>query len=75
MFHRPFKNRWLNAAVAWELLLLAGIVYVPFFQRAFGTFSLTFADWVTTGVLAFSIVPVLELVKWMVRRGWFGALE
>jgi hypothetical protein len=30
---------------------------------------------VTTGVLAFSIVPVLELVKWMVRRGWFGALE
>ncbi len=75
VFHRPFKNRWLNAAVAWELLLLAGIVYVPFFQRAFGTFSLTFADWVTTGVLAFSIVPVLELVKWMVRRGWFGALE
>ena len=75
VFHRPFKNRWLNAAVAWELLLLAAIVYVPFFQRAFGTFSLTFADWVTTGVLAFSIVPVLELMKWMVRRGWFGELE
>ena len=60
VFHRPFTNRWLNAAVAWELLVLAAIVYVPFFQRAFGTFSLTFADWVTTGVLAFSIVPVLE---------------
>jgi Ca2+-transporting ATPase len=75
VFHRPFTNRWLNAAVAWELLLLAAIVYVPFFQRAFGTFSLTFADWVTAVVLAFSIVPVLELVKGMVRRGWFGELE
>ena len=63
VFHRPFTNRWLNAAVAWELLVLAAIVYVPFFQRAFGTFSLTFADWVTTVVLAFSIVPVLEVVK------------
>jgi Ca2+-transporting ATPase len=75
VFHRPFTNRWLNTAVAWELLLLTAIVYVPFFQRAFGTFSLTFADWVTTVVLAFSIVPVVELAKAMVRRGRFGELE
>jgi len=23
---------------------------------------------------AFSIVPVVETVKWMARRGWFGEL-
>jgi hypothetical protein len=22
--------------------------------------------------LAITIIPVLELAKWMVRRGWFG---
>ncbi len=27
-----------------------------------------------TGALAFSIVPVLEIVQGMERRGWFGEL-
>jgi len=44
------------------------------FQPAFGTFSLSAADWLLVSGLAFSIVPVLETVKWMVRRGWFGEL-
>ena len=73
-FRQPFANRWLNVAVAWELVLLVIILYVPFFQRAFGTFSMTPADWLLTTALAFSIVPVLEAVKWMARRGWFGEL-
>ena len=70
----PFANRWLNLAVAWEILMLGVIMYVPFFQRSFGTFSLTPADWVLTTALAVSIVPVLEAVKWMTRRGWLGEL-
>ena len=65
---RPFANRWLNLAVVWELGLLVAIVHVPFFQRAFGTFALTPADWLLTVGLAFSIVPVLELVKVVTRR-------
>jgi Ca2+-transporting ATPase len=73
-FHRPFANRWLNIAVAWELALLIAIAYVPFLQRAFGTFSFSAIDWLMTLALAFSIVPVLEAVKWMARRGWFGDL-
>jgi Ca2+-transporting ATPase len=73
--HKPFANRWLNLAVAWELVLLIAIVYVPVLQRAFGTFSFGAADWLLTTMLAFSIVPVIELVKWAARRGWFGALD
>jgi P-type Ca2+ transporter type 2C len=71
VFRRPFANRWLNIAVAWEMLLLLAIVYVPFLQGAFGTFSLSAIDWAITIALAFSVVPVLETVKWMTRRGWF----
>jgi P-type Ca2+ transporter type 2C len=74
VFRAPFANRWLNLAVAWELLLLAAITYVPFLQRAFGTFSFSLADWGLMLAFAFSIVPVLEAVKWMARRGWFGEL-
>jgi Ca2+-transporting ATPase len=74
VFHRPFANRWLNIAVAWEVALLIAIAYVPFLQQAFGTFSFSATDWLLTVVLAFSIVPVLEAVKWVIRRGWFGAL-
>ena len=75
VWHRPLVNRWLNAAIAWELALLLVIVYVPFFQPLFGTFSFTATDWLVTGALAFSIVPVLEIVKGMARRGWFGELS
>ena len=46
-FRRPFANRWLNIAVAWELALLIAIAYVPFLQRAFGTFSFSAIDWLT----------------------------
>jgi Ca2+-transporting ATPase len=72
VFQKPFANKWLNIAIAWELLLLVAILYVPFLQRAFATFSLSLEDWLLTTVMAFSIVPVLEGVKWMTRRGWFG---
>jgi Ca2+-transporting ATPase len=72
--HRPWSNRWLNAAVAWELVLLIAIVYVPYFHKPFGTFSLGAADWMLAGLLAFSIVPAVETVKWMARKGWFGEL-
>ena len=72
VLHHPFANRWLNIAVAWELALLIAIAYVPFLQRAFGTFAFSAADWLLTIALAFSIVPVIEVVKWMARRGRFG---
>ena len=42
--------------------------YVPFLQRAFGAFALTASDWLLSVGLAFSIVPVLELVKAVTRR-------
>jgi P-type Ca2+ transporter type 2C len=71
---RPFANKWLNRSVLWELGLLGAVVYVPMLQRAFGTFGLAPADWALCAALAFSIVPVLELVKWAARRGRFGEL-
>jgi Ca2+-transporting ATPase len=68
ILRRPFANRWLNAAVAWELLLLGIIIYVPFFQRLFGTFAMAWTDLALAGIVAVSVVPVIEVVKWIERK-------
>jgi Ca2+-transporting ATPase len=74
VLQRTFANRWLNLAIAWELLLLGLVIYLPVLQEPFATFGLTGLDWLIVTALAFSVVPVLELAKWTVRRGWFGEL-
>ncbi len=73
-FRRPFANKWLNLAILWELLLLVLIVHLPFMEKAFGTYNLPLADWALAIGLAATILPVLELAKWMTRRGWFGRM-
>jgi len=75
VFDHPFSNRWLNRAILWELTLLILVLYVPFLQLLFGTFSLTSMDWVLVGCLALTVLPVLELAKGMIRRGYFGKLD
>ena len=72
---RPFANRWLNMAVAWELVLFAFIIYVPWLQRPFGTFSLSAGDWLLVVSLALTVVPVIEAGKWMARHRWLGELQ
>jgi len=57
------QNRWLLAAVAWELTLLLLVVYLPFLQGAFNTFSLTVEDWVMAISSALTIIAVAELYK------------
>ena len=75
VLRRPFANWWLNMAILWELVLLAAVIYVPFLQEPFGTFHFEWTDWALVGVLAFSVVPVLELVKCLERHGWIGELR
>jgi Ca2+-transporting ATPase len=70
---RPFSNRWLNLAIAWELGLLALVVSLPFLRGIFvGGAGLTIRDWFLAAGVSLTILPVIEVGKWMVRRGWFG---
>jgi P-type Ca2+ transporter type 2C len=72
---QPFANKWLNLAVGWELILLGFIVYLPFLHEAFSTYALSLQDWLIVVGLSVTIVPVLEIAKWMERRGWFGEVD
>lgn len=68
VLHHPFANRWLNAAIAWELALLAAVVYLPALRRPFGTFALPIEDWIVVGLAAVSMAPVVESAKAYARR-------
>ena len=75
VLHKPFANKWLNIAVGWEFVLLIAILYVPFFQNLFDTFALSGIDWLVISGAAFTVVPVLELAKFLERREVFGKLD
>jgi P-type Ca2+ transporter type 2C len=75
VLERPFENKWLNMAIVWEIVLLLLIIYVPALHEPFNTFSLPLVDWLIILGLSLTISPVLELVKWMERKGWLGKMD
>lgn len=72
---QPFANKWLNLALLWECALLLVVVYLPFLQNPFGTFSLSLTDWLVIVPAAATIIPVLEFFKWLVRKNTLGNME
>ncbi|MFZ5808394.1 MAG: cation-translocating P-type ATPase [Chloroflexota bacterium] len=75
VFHKPLANKWLNLAILWEIGLLILIIYLPALQNAFNTFNLPLIDWLILIPLSLTISPVLELAKWMERKGFFGKMD
>lgn len=68
VLHRPFANKWLNLAILWELLLLILVIYLPFFQIPFKTQPLSYGDWISVILVSATIIPVLEITKWFLRK-------
>ena len=68
---KPFANKWLNRAVIWELCMLSVVVYLPVMHVPFSTYALTLKDMIIILLVSSSVTVVLEIGKWMVRRGWF----
>ena len=75
VLRRPFGNKWLNFSIAGEVGLLAAVIYTPFLQRPLSTSSLSSGDWAVLVGVAATIFPVLELVKWLERRGGYGGVN
>jgi Ca2+-transporting ATPase len=62
------SNRWLHLAVLSQILVLGFLLYVPLLQEIFHTVPPTQNEWLVILLCAFSIVPVLELLKWSQRE-------
>jgi Ca2+-transporting ATPase len=68
VFRKPFANKWLNQAIFWELVLLVLTMILPVLRDVFGTSFLTLGEWLFLAAAAGSVVPVLELGKWLIRH-------
>ena len=67
VLRRPFANRWLNLAVAWEVMLLLCVLYLPALQAPFDTFDMSPADWAIVLGVAATVLPVLDVAKAALR--------
>jgi Ca2+-transporting ATPase len=63
-----FSNRYLILAVAWEIIMLNAILYVPFFNPLFNTVPLSPIDWVVVLIAAGIGFTYLEASKWLQSR-------
>ncbi len=63
-----FTNRWMLLAAGSSLLLLLGVIYIPFLDPIFNTIPLGWQDWIILLPFAFADSVVNELYKWILRR-------
>jgi Ca2+-transporting ATPase len=64
-----FTNKPLVYAVMTTIILQLIVIYVPFFQNAFGTVPLSLSDWEVILPLASTTFIAMELVKYFSGRG------
>lgn len=63
-----FSNRYLILAVAWEIMMLSIILYIPFFNPLFNTAPLSPIDWFIVLIAAGTGFAYLEISKWLQTR-------
>ena len=68
MFRMKKQNKWLWGAMLWTLLLTCGVVFVPVFRGLFGFTAISAGEFIIALVLALTVLPVSELIKFIQRR-------
>jgi Ca2+-transporting ATPase len=63
-----FSNKWMQWAVLTSLVILLGIIYVPFLDPIFATTFLTLEDWAIMLPLILLPSVAAEANKWVLRK-------
>lgn len=63
----PWVNPWLLLAMSVSFSLHFLIVYVPFLARVFGIVPLSFNEWLLVFVIAFPVILIDEILKFVGR--------
>ena len=67
IFSVKTHNIFLFGAMALAFVLTIGVIYIPFFANAFDFTPVSFGEYAIALGLAFSVLPIVELVK-LIRR-------
>jgi Ca2+-transporting ATPase len=63
-----FTNKWMQIAVGASIVLLLGVIYIPFLNPIFETKPLTLIDWYEIIPLVLLPSVAAELTKFVLRR-------
>ncbi len=63
-------NKWLLYTLLGSIIIHVSVIYVPFLQVIFNTYSLSFTDWLITGSLSLAPFVINETLKvlWKFRE-------
>lgn len=64
----PLTNKWLIWASLSSLLLTLLVVYLPFLQRPFHTFAMSWSDWLVVTAAGATVFVAAEVAKLVNRR-------
>ena len=64
-----FSNKLILWGIAFELVLAAVLIYVPFCQNIFNTIGIGWKDWAFLFIFMLGIFGLEELRKWASRGG------
>lgn len=62
------QNVFLWGAMALSLVLTTAVIYIPFLANAFGFESISLLEYGVALLLAVTIIPIVELIKWIQRK-------
>lgn len=68
LFSLPKQNKYLWMAGFASLFLTTAVIYVPFLADAFGFEHISFMEYSVALLLAISIIPCMEIVKFIQRK-------
>ena len=63
-----FANRFLVVSVILSTGMMLAVIYWPPLSALFHTTPLRWQDWGLAAGLSLTLIPVVELTKWIVRR-------
>ena len=63
-----FKNKWLILTIVFGIALQIMVTQLPFFHMLLKTVSLDIMSWSIVFSLAFSIIVVNEVSKWVAKE-------
>ncbi|UUX33795.1 cation-translocating P-type ATPase [Fundicoccus culcitae] len=63
----PFDNKYLNLAFIGSGALLLGVILIPGINTYFDVTLPTASGWAVAIIAAISIIPLVEIIKWILR--------
>lgn len=62
------QNPFLWGAMLLSLICTTAVIYIPFLAEAFGFTHISLAEYAVSLLIAATIIPIVELTKWIQRR-------